>query len=271
MSASIDLSGLRALVTGVTSGLGAGIAADACAGRRRCGRLRARARRPRRRDSLQSRRCWPRPTRVLLRLRRLGMATPPARSWPGRPRRWAGLTWSSPTPGGASSPARPPPTKPPGRPTSISTSPRTGASPRRHGPGSSARPDRDRGHRLRTTPSTRCPVASRTTSPRPACLLWCNRWPSSGLRVRCGRRPGLHRCADGRRLVRTFLDPAAKRAQVEAIHPSGRLGTPADIGALVAFRECRGLHHRHHNHHRRRAQRPCRTCDPLGGLSRSRS
>lgn len=32
-----------------------------------------------------------------------------------------------------------------------------------------------------------------------------------------------------------FPDPAAKRAQVEAIHSAGRLGTPADIGALVAF------------------------------------
>ncbi len=33
----------------------------------------------------------------------------------------------------------------------------------------------------------------------------------------------------------TFPDPVTKRAQVEAIHPIGRLGTPADIGALVAY------------------------------------
>ena len=26
-----------------------------------------------------------------------------------------------------------------------------------------------------------------------------------------------------------------KRAQIQVIHPAGRLGTPADIGALVAF------------------------------------
>ncbi|MCU0494338.1 MAG: SDR family oxidoreductase [Chloroflexaceae bacterium] len=32
-----------------------------------------------------------------------------------------------------------------------------------------------------------------------------------------------------------FPDPAAKRAQVEGLHPVGRLGTPADVGALCAF------------------------------------
>lgn len=32
-----------------------------------------------------------------------------------------------------------------------------------------------------------------------------------------------------------FADPAAKRAQVERMHPVGRLGTPAEIGALCAF------------------------------------
>ena len=32
-----------------------------------------------------------------------------------------------------------------------------------------------------------------------------------------------------------FADPATKRAQIVAIHPAGRLGTPTDIGALVAF------------------------------------
>jgi NAD(P)-dependent dehydrogenase (short-subunit alcohol dehydrogenase family) len=32
-----------------------------------------------------------------------------------------------------------------------------------------------------------------------------------------------------------FPDPAAKRAQIIGIHPIGRLGTPEDIGALCAF------------------------------------
>ena len=32
-----------------------------------------------------------------------------------------------------------------------------------------------------------------------------------------------------------FPDPAAKRAQIVALHPVGRLGTPADIGALCAY------------------------------------
>lgn len=32
-----------------------------------------------------------------------------------------------------------------------------------------------------------------------------------------------------------FPDPAAKRAQIEGLHPIGRLGTPAEIGALCAF------------------------------------
>jgi NAD(P)-dependent dehydrogenase (short-subunit alcohol dehydrogenase family) len=32
-----------------------------------------------------------------------------------------------------------------------------------------------------------------------------------------------------------FPDPAAKRASIETIHPVGRLGTPADIGAFCAF------------------------------------
>ena len=32
-----------------------------------------------------------------------------------------------------------------------------------------------------------------------------------------------------------FPDPAAKRGQIERIHPVGRIGTPADVGALVAF------------------------------------
>jgi NAD(P)-dependent dehydrogenase (short-subunit alcohol dehydrogenase family) len=32
-----------------------------------------------------------------------------------------------------------------------------------------------------------------------------------------------------------FPDPAAKRKQIEALHPVGRLGTPADVGALCAF------------------------------------
>ncbi len=33
----------------------------------------------------------------------------------------------------------------------------------------------------------------------------------------------------------TFPDPAAKRAQIEGLHPVGRLGTPQDVGALCAF------------------------------------
>jgi NAD(P)-dependent dehydrogenase (short-subunit alcohol dehydrogenase family) len=32
-----------------------------------------------------------------------------------------------------------------------------------------------------------------------------------------------------------FPDPAAKRASIEGIHPVGRLGSPADIGAFCAF------------------------------------
>jgi len=32
-----------------------------------------------------------------------------------------------------------------------------------------------------------------------------------------------------------FPDPAAKRAQIEDLHPVGRLGTPQDVGALCAF------------------------------------
>ncbi|MFN8503246.1 SDR family NAD(P)-dependent oxidoreductase [Kouleothrix sp.] len=32
-----------------------------------------------------------------------------------------------------------------------------------------------------------------------------------------------------------FADPQAKRAQVERLHPVGRIGTPAEVGALCAF------------------------------------
>jgi len=32
-----------------------------------------------------------------------------------------------------------------------------------------------------------------------------------------------------------FSDPAAKRAQIEGIHPVKRIGTPAEVGALCAF------------------------------------
>lgn len=32
-----------------------------------------------------------------------------------------------------------------------------------------------------------------------------------------------------------FPDPAAKRKQIEGLHPVGRLGTPNDVGALCAF------------------------------------
>ena len=32
-----------------------------------------------------------------------------------------------------------------------------------------------------------------------------------------------------------FPDPAAKRAQIERMHPVGRIGTPAEVGALCAF------------------------------------
>jgi NAD(P)-dependent dehydrogenase (short-subunit alcohol dehydrogenase family) len=32
-----------------------------------------------------------------------------------------------------------------------------------------------------------------------------------------------------------FPDPAAKRKQIEGLHPVGRLGTPQDVGALCAF------------------------------------
>lgn len=33
----------------------------------------------------------------------------------------------------------------------------------------------------------------------------------------------------------SFPDPAAKRAQIDGLHPVGRIGTPAEIGALCAF------------------------------------
>lgn len=57
-----------------------------------------------------------------------------------------------------------------------------------------------------------------------------------GPRVRAvGVAPGFIDAPMAAGWFETFPDPAAKRAQVEAIHPSGRLGTPADIGALVAF------------------------------------
>ena len=32
-----------------------------------------------------------------------------------------------------------------------------------------------------------------------------------------------------------FPDPAARRKQIEDLHPVGRLGTPQDVGALCAF------------------------------------
>jgi NAD(P)-dependent dehydrogenase (short-subunit alcohol dehydrogenase family) len=50
-----------------------------------------------------------------------------------------------------------------------------------------------------------------------------------------GVAPGFIDAPMSARWFESFPDPAAKRAQVVAIHPIGRLGTPADIGNLVAF------------------------------------
>jgi NAD(P)-dependent dehydrogenase (short-subunit alcohol dehydrogenase family) len=57
-----------------------------------------------------------------------------------------------------------------------------------------------------------------------------------GPRVRAvGVAPGFVDTAMNVEWFGRFPDPAAKRAQVVAMHPVGRLGTPGDIGALCAF------------------------------------
>jgi NAD(P)-dependent dehydrogenase (short-subunit alcohol dehydrogenase family) len=50
-----------------------------------------------------------------------------------------------------------------------------------------------------------------------------------------GIAPGFIETAQSENWFNNFPDPQAKRAQVAAIHPVGRMGTPADMGALCAF------------------------------------
>jgi NAD(P)-dependent dehydrogenase (short-subunit alcohol dehydrogenase family) len=57
-----------------------------------------------------------------------------------------------------------------------------------------------------------------------------------GPRVRAvGVAPGFIDTPGNDAWFATFPDAAAKRAEVEAGHPAGRIGTPAEIGALCAF------------------------------------
>jgi len=50
-----------------------------------------------------------------------------------------------------------------------------------------------------------------------------------------GIAPGLIETPQAEIWFNRFSDPNTKRAEAAAIHPVGRLGTPADIGALCAF------------------------------------
>jgi len=50
-----------------------------------------------------------------------------------------------------------------------------------------------------------------------------------------GIAPGFIETAQSDGWFNSFPDPQAKRAQVAAIHPVGRMGTPADVGVLCAF------------------------------------
>ncbi len=50
-----------------------------------------------------------------------------------------------------------------------------------------------------------------------------------------GVAPGFIDTAMNVALFATEPDPAARRAQIEALHPVGRLGKPSEVGALCAF------------------------------------
>jgi len=50
-----------------------------------------------------------------------------------------------------------------------------------------------------------------------------------------GIAPGFIETPLGETWFNGFPDPAAKRAEVNAIHPVGRIGKPEDVGALCAF------------------------------------
>ncbi|MCU0514767.1 MAG: SDR family oxidoreductase [Anaerolineae bacterium] len=50
-----------------------------------------------------------------------------------------------------------------------------------------------------------------------------------------GIAPGFIDTPGGDAWFNSFPDPAAERARTEAMHPAGRIGTPAEIGALCAF------------------------------------
>jgi NAD(P)-dependent dehydrogenase (short-subunit alcohol dehydrogenase family) len=50
-----------------------------------------------------------------------------------------------------------------------------------------------------------------------------------------GVAPGFIETPSGNLWLNQFPNPAAKRAEIEAIHPVGRMGTPSDVGSLCAF------------------------------------
>ncbi|HEX2861564.1 MAG TPA: SDR family oxidoreductase [Lacunisphaera sp.] len=57
-----------------------------------------------------------------------------------------------------------------------------------------------------------------------------------GPRIRTvGIAPGFIDTPGNDRWFGSFPDPAAKRAEIEAGHPAGRIGTPEEIGSLCAF------------------------------------
>jgi NAD(P)-dependent dehydrogenase (short-subunit alcohol dehydrogenase family) len=57
-----------------------------------------------------------------------------------------------------------------------------------------------------------------------------------GPKVRAvGIAPGFIDTPGGDRWFNSFPDPAAERARTEAMHPVGRIGTPREIGGLCAF------------------------------------
>ncbi|MEM1083602.1 MAG: SDR family oxidoreductase [Verrucomicrobiota bacterium] len=57
-----------------------------------------------------------------------------------------------------------------------------------------------------------------------------------GPKIRCvGVAPGFIKTEGNRKWFESFPDPAAERARTEAAHPAGRLGTPEEVGALCAF------------------------------------
>ena len=50
-----------------------------------------------------------------------------------------------------------------------------------------------------------------------------------------GIAPGFIDTPGGETWFNSFADPAAERARTEAMHPAGRIGTPQEIGGLCAF------------------------------------